>query len=350
MQAGKVLHVMHAEKFIEPFIEFVEDNFDDFESRHLFFVWGDLCKFRINSRFNLKNSNKRKIEKIKYIVSMVFAIQKAEKIILHGLFVHWHLMLLSLMPWNLKKCYWVIWGGDLYTHKLSKRSLGWWKSELFRRFVIERIGHFITQIEGDYRQAQQWYGAKGEWHECFMYPSNLYQEAPMESLPHEGINILLGNSADRSNDHIEILNILKCHVGKNIEIYCPLSYGDQSYAQEVSDCGKTLFGSKFNALREFMPLNKYADLLTKIDIAIFNHKRQQGMGNITTLLGMGKKVHLRKEVTTWNFLQSLGITVFDVNSIELTKIDEDTSIENMKIVRNYFSEDNLVTQLRGIFQ
>ncbi len=350
MQGGKVLHVMHAEKFIEPFIEFVEDNFDDFDSRHTFFVWGDIRKFRIKSRFNLKNSNKRRIEKLKYFLFMVSAMQEAEKIILHGLFVQWHLMLLFLMPWNLKKCYWVIWGGDLYTYKLSKRTVGWWRNELFRSFVIGRIGHYITQIEGDFRLAQKWYGAKGEWHECFMYTSNLYQEPSKQALPHEGINILLGNSADQSNNHIEILNKLKCHAGDNIKIYCPLSYGDQSYAQEVADYGETLFGGQFIALRDFMSLDKYTNLLNIIDIAIFNHKRQQGMGNITTLLGMGKKVYLRKEITTWDFLQCLGITVFDVNSIELSKMDNDISSENIKIVQNYFSEANLVVQLNRIFQ
>jgi len=34
-----------------------------------------------------------------------------------------------------------------------------------------------------------------------------------------------------------------------------------------------------------MPLDEYLNLLAKIDIAIFNHKRKQAMGNITTLLG-----------------------------------------------------------------
>jgi len=350
MHSGKVLHVMHAEKFIEPFIQFVEDNFDDFESRHEFFIWGDKSKYSIKSRLNLKNSNKRKIEKVRYILSLAFAMQKTEKIILHGLFVQWHLMLLFLMPWNLKKCYWVIWGGDLYTRKLSKRSLRWWRNEIFSGFVIERIGHFITPIEGEYGLAQQWYGAKGEWHECFMYPSNLYQEASKQSLHHEGVNILLGNSADPSNNHIEILNELKCYAGENIKIYCPLSYGNQSYAEEVLYCGEALFGCKFIALREFMKFDEYAEFLSKIDIAIFNHNRQQAMGNITTLLGMGKKVYLRKEITTSNFLQSLCIAVFDTNSIELTKIDEDISINNMKIVRSYFSKEKLITQLRGIFQ
>lgn len=38
-----------------------------------------------------------------------------------------------------------------------------------------------------------------------------------------------------------------------------------------------------------MPFEEYLGLLAKIDIAILNHKRQQAMGNITTLLGLGKK-------------------------------------------------------------
>lgn len=350
MQAGKVLHVMHAEKFIEPFIEFVEDNFDDFENRHIFFVWGDVSKFCIKSRFNLKNSNKRKIEKIKYILSMVFAIQKAEKIILHGLFVQWHLMLLSLMPWNLKKCYWMIWGGDLYTHKLSKRSLGWWKSELFRRFVIERIGHFITHIEGDYRLAQQWYGAKGEWHECFMYPSNLYQEARTLSSPHDGISILLGNSADPSNNHIEVLEKLKSYAGENIKIFCPLSYGDQSHAQRVSDYGESLFGVKFVSLRNYMPLEEYNELLAKIDIAIFNHNRQQGMGNTTTLLGMGKKVFIRNDVTPYMMFKNLGVKVYPVNNLELNKIDSGVALANSVAIKSYFSIDRLKAQWGVIYE
>jgi hypothetical protein len=34
-----------------------------------------------------------------------------------------------------------------------------------------------------------------------------------------------------------------------------------------------------------MPFDEYLNLLAKVDIVIFKHKRQQAMGNITTLLG-----------------------------------------------------------------
>ena len=101
----------------------------------------------------------------------------------------------------------------------------------------------------------QWYGVSGKWHECFMYPSNLYRELPVHDSPHDGLNILLGNSADPSNNHKEVLDKLRSYATENIRIYCPLSYGDRKYAQIVSDYGRLMFGEKFLALRDFMPFD-----------------------------------------------------------------------------------------------
>ena len=42
-----------------------------------------------------------------------------------------------------------------------------------------------------------------------------------------------------------------------------------------------------------LPLSDYLKILGKIDIAIFNHERQQAVGNITSLLGLGKKVYIK---------------------------------------------------------
>ena len=208
MQAGELIHVMHAEKFIEPFIEFVEDNFDDFEGRHMFFVSGDINKFHIKSRSNLKNDYKSKRDQLKYFLSMAFAIQKANKVILHGLFVPWYLILLSMMPWNLKKCCWVIWGGDLYTYKLSKRSLRWWKNELFRRFVIKRLGFITTTVPGDFELARIWYSTKAIFIQNLMYPSHIARIVNEESQAQNELVVQIGNSADPSNNHFEIIDRL----------------------------------------------------------------------------------------------------------------------------------------------
>ena len=40
------------------------------------------------------------------------------------------------------------------------------------------------------------------------------------------INILIGNSATETNNHIEVLDLLSKFKNEDIKIYVPLSYGD----------------------------------------------------------------------------------------------------------------------------
>lgn len=345
LMANKIVHLMNWDrKFVPNFIDFINQNFSN--ERHCFVIYGDFANDDVPRGANVVVYSSL----FKYFLEISCAIGLARKIILHGLFSSHILCILTLNPWILKKCYWIIWGADLYIHNSKNNNWRWYAFEILRRFLISRIGNFVTHIKGDYELAQQWYGAKGEWHECFMYPSNLYQNIPQKSLPHEGINFLLGNSADPSNNHIEVLDRLKCHSGENVKIYCPLSYGNQAYAQKISDYGVSLFCGKFVPLRDFMSLEEYTKFLAEIDVAIFNHGRQQGMGNITTLLGMGKKVYLRKEITTWKFLENLKIKVFEVDSIDGAPMSTEASLANKTIVARYFSKDNLISQLGHIFR
>jgi dTDP-N-acetylfucosamine:lipid II N-acetylfucosaminyltransferase len=341
-----IVHCMHAEKFIQPFIDFLVENFLDFEDKHKVFIAGDIEKYKIRIRSNLLSLQNKKLV---YYTELVFAMNKADKIILHSLLNIRLIVLLAMQPWLLKRCYWVIWGGDLYSYQLSKRNFKWWRNEVFRRFVIRQVGHFITHVRGDYELAQKWYGAKGVWHECFMYPSNLYHESPVLIMQHEGINILLGNSADPSNNHIDALEKLRPYVAENIQIFCPLSYGDAEYAKQVADYGKSIFGDKFNPLLEFMKFDDYKKLLARIDIAIFNHKRQQGMGNTTTLLGLGKKVFMRDDVTPYSMFEKIGIKVFPISDFNLSLIGEDTSLSNKNAVMRYFSKSQLKEQWAAIY-
>lgn len=342
-----IFHVCTLDKFIEPFYAFGKENFADFNFNHQFYIYENGRKYAIPAGNNVFLAGD--VGRLTRHIWLIKQMNCAEKIILHGLFDCRILELLSLQPWLLRKCFWVIWGSDLYTHVLSERTLGWWRFEILRRIVIRHIGHFITHIRGDYELAQKWYGAKGVWHECFMYPSNLYQEPPAENTPHEGINILLGNSADPSNNHIDALEKLRPYAIQNIKIFCPLSYGDAEYAKQVADYGKSIFGDKFNPLLEFMKFDDYKKLLARIDIAIFNHKRQQGMGNTTTLLGLGKKVFMRDDVTPYSMFEKIGIKVFPISDFNLSLIGEDTSLSNKNAVMRYFSKSQLKEQWAAIY-
>jgi len=342
-----ILHLCVLQKFIEPFYSFVKDNFGDFSERHLFYINRNSLGYRMPGGDNIYLAQAH--EPYARYIWLIKQMNQAEKIILHSLGDYRVLQLLAAQPWLLKKCYWVIWGADLYTYQFGTRNLAWRRRELFRRYIIKRIGHFITHVKGDFELAKQWYGARGIWHECFMYPSNLYHEYPIEQMPHDGINILVGNSADPSNNHIEVLESLRIYASKNICIYCPLSYGDTVYASKVANCGQSLFGTKFVAMRDFISHDKYLDFLAQIDIAIFNHRRQQGMGNITTLLGFGKKVYIRNDVTSWHFFRHLGVQINDVKSADLTRIKVDDARRNNIIIADYFSVVNLRRQWNLIY-
>lgn len=343
--SGKILHVCGLATFIPTFIDYIEANFD--LKNHHFWLAGDHDRYQVAQQFCVTKVRNGKFSKIKGYFKLIIQMHHAKKIILHGLFDIRLVALLCLMPWVLKKSYWVIWGGDLYIHKLGERNRNWRIKEWFRRPVIKKMGHLVTYIKGDVDLARQWYGAKGQYHECLMYTSNLYTEYDVPEKKNKVINIQVGNSADPSNNHIEVFEKLLPYKNHNICIYAPLAYGDPIHAQHVITQGIKLFGDKFVAQTDFMPFPDYLEFLGTIDIAIFNHRRQQAMGNTISLLGLGKSVYIRSDTTQWDFFKGKGIVIGDFNRLNImSKLD---CFDNPKLIKHYFSEQNFLSQLMDIY-
>ncbi len=345
MSHGTVLHLFGWDKkFVLPFRDFIHEHFAD--GQHQFIIYGDVADNDIPaSRDTLVSSSIRKS-----LIPITRLMNKADKIIIHGLFNNHLLYLLALQPWVLQKCYWVIWGGDLYVHNASVQDWRWRKNEAFRHFVIKRIGHCVTYVRGDYELAQRWYGTTGKYHHCLMYPSNVFKVVPLLPKQEETINILVGNSADATNNHAEVFEQLLAYIHEDIQIFCPLSYGPSDNAQHIAKLGRELFGDKFLPLLDFIPLEEYSELLGQIDIAVFAHKRQQAMGNIITLLGLGKKVFMRRDITSWAEFTRLGLVVFDVSQLDVKTICSADSRSNSQLIADYFSERSFMEQYREVFR
>lgn len=326
---------MILDKFNVPFIDFVEEYFDISEHQFVFLQQQDY-KYEMTPEKNVIW-----IDKKYKVVELLKYMYKADKIIVHGLWSEHLIRLLFLQPWLLKKCYHVMWGGDFYCPE---------KQSWIKKQVIKKIGHFITYLKVDYELAKQWYSTSGKYHECFMYPSNLYKEHDIQSKLHNTTNIQIGNSADPTNNHLEILETFEKYKDENIKIYVPLSYGNMEYAQKVATKGKEVFGDKFIAMQNFMPFEEYIKFLGDIDIAIFAHNRQQAMGNIITLLGLGKKIYMRSTITSWQLFKDIDVEVFDVDKMNLDLISNDIKKNNQKKIKRYFSKENLIKQLREIFE
>jgi hypothetical protein len=276
--------------------------------------------------------------------------KQAERIILHGLFDSRVFLALFLQPWLLAKCYWVIWGGDLYTTLTDAMTPKLRLREAFKRPIIKRIGHLVTYVRGDVALARSVYRARGKVVECLMYPSNIVEAGKLPApRKHSTRTILVGNSADDSNNHADIFEKLRTLDDGQFEVLCPLSYGDVKYGAAVRAQGEALFGKRFKPLMQMMPYDEYLELLAGVDIAIFAHKRQQAMGVTIALLGMGKKVFIRSDVPQWETFSALKLDVRPYESLELGEMDDAVAETNRQRVADYFALPRLVSQLRTLF-
>lgn len=350
----KYLHIMHESKFVSDYINLIFEKFI-FEE-HYFII---LSRNKNKKIPFIEKDNVQIIENSFLDLLKILSIKSniAKKIIIHGLFEYKIIVFLLLQFWLLKKSYWVLWGGDLYFYENRKKTIKHNIYEFFRKKVIKNIHGIITYIEGDFNLAKEWYDTKAELYKCLYYPSVIPNYSINNNKNNNKNNqnkfILIGNSASPTNNHKSILNKIRKTNLDNTKLICPLSYGDMSYAKSIKKYGKELFGDKFISLDSFLTINAYNKLLKNIDIAIFNHKRQQAMGNILTLLYLGKKVYIRDDIVTWEFFRQNNIKVYSINNSspkELLKdIDVKHSKSNSKVIKNKFTEERFVNDWNKIF-
>jgi hypothetical protein len=83
-----------------------------------------------------------------------------------------------------------------------------------------------------------------------------------------------------------------------------------------------------------MTLEEYNTILLSCGTLIFNHVRQQGIGNIITLGYLGATLFLNAKSPVYSYYQSLGIKIF--------KIDETTSQLSYKLNEQEISNNQTV--------
>lgn len=241
-----------------------------------------------------------------------------------------------------------MWGADLYGYRKRKYD------SLFKKiyYKIEdhvkgNVGQISYLAEGDYNLAKEYFNVKGKaTRAIYINPVSLKNLNSIKKnyKKNEVTSIQIGNSADPENNHIEILDELIKFKDENIQIYAPLSYGNKEYALKVKKYGEKLFGEKFIAMLDFFNAQKYAEYLSGIDILLFNHKRQQGLGNIFSLAYLEKKIYLRSDISSWSYLKDdLKLQVFDINNLK-TESFESFKLNNskgnkLKIKNTVYSEE-----------
>lgn len=348
----KILHLCSSSPITKSYIDFINENFG--KENHFFVIFATSFAYEYPNNCLLITKKKGKFNYLKILLML----NKATKIILHGFFYNRFITrLLTISPWNIKKCYWVIWGGDLYDDVEQveyTRTLKYKQFYFFKKWIIKKIRYYATYLEYDYQLAIKHYNSEAKLVNCIMYPSNVFtplNEDLQQELPYgKKIKILLGNSASEANNHEEIIHLL-ANIKTQTEfiVYCPLSYGSIENAKRVKDLGRKMLGDRFIPMENFMPLNEYKIFLKSIAIAIFNHKRQEAMGNIINLLGLNKKIFIKNDVAQFALFKNLGLKFYKIE--DLKHLDDliKLTINNQGIIQKNFNLDTLYANWQEIF-
>jgi len=167
-----------------------------------------------------------------------------------------------------------------------------------------------------------------------------------------GDNILLGNSASYTNNHLDAIEIIsELNYGRK-KIYIPLSYGNQNYAKEVIAYSKRKLGINAEPMINFVPLTEYNKILQSCGIVIMNHFRGQAAGNILASLYKGSKVYLSEDNLIYHYLKRVGCHIYSIeqdlsnrNPAVLMNLSQQQINENRQILKSQISEEVLVREL-----
>ena len=347
------IHIFPYEKFLIPFIDFINANFPS--TQHMFYVWGKLDYLDLD--LDVYNNIRHFPSKIKMLSNKDFQINlhSCNKIIVHSFLSN--LIAFFLIPY-LSKTTFIFWGHDIYELREPSKSL----LSRFIRFVklkiIEYADTIATIIKGDYDLLCKYCNPRGTHSRAIYRNSNTKEMDKLlsKNFLKKPFQILVGNSATSENRHIEIFRMLARYKDESLFVIVPLSYGTKQYRAQVIDAGVKILGDAFKPIIDFMCENDYLEILSQCSIGIFNTNRQQGIGNILAMGYLGAKVYICNETVMWTeFVEECGMLFHDIKEIsdqdyrQFAHITNDELETNRKLIGTYLSQESALSIWNNIF-
>ncbi|MGV6988960.1 TDP-N-acetylfucosamine:lipid II N-acetylfucosaminyltransferase [Testudinibacter sp. P80/BLE/0925] len=215
-----------------------------------------------------------------------FLIQEAKQrddtfYLLHGQFnlTIWLAILFNRLP--LDRLGWHIWGADLYEDSTQL------KFKLFyplRRLAQKKLRH-VFATAGDLQRFSQLNQTAEKTVLYFPTKMDLGLQVP-DNHQSAVLTILLGNSGDQSNRHLEALAQIKQQLGEQVRIIIPMGYpeNNHAYIAQVRQKARALFApSAVEILERRIEFQDYLSMLAQCDLGYFIFVRQQGIGTICLL-------------------------------------------------------------------
>ncbi len=341
----RVLHLTHDEKFFDSVFSEWEMN-EDFKNEALFYTPRKNYKFKYIKRiealeiYHRKKDVKKRLEREDYDV-----------VFIHSMPYNFY----QFVTWIPEKkiVIWWGWGFDIYesqaglppivnidmfkaktrryVNKKGYSAIKFWVTHFIGRntakslqeAALKRINYYqpVIKLEMDLMRQNKFFKAK----EFYYKHGEPILEEFVERV--ENGNIILGNSATPSNNHLDAVEVIQKLKQKNQKIIIPLSYGYKRYKAWLKPY---LPGIDIQPIYDFMPFDKFFQIVDKCSYAVYGTIRQQAMGNISHAISKGIKVFLYKDSLAYQNHIALGFVVFAIEDMTEDSLKTPLTREQME--------------------
>ncbi|MDP4208590.1 MAG: TDP-N-acetylfucosamine:lipid II N-acetylfucosaminyltransferase [Bacteroidota bacterium] len=358
-----ILHLAEDEKFIDVVIKEFENSVPN-ESIYLINVPDLKYELKYIHNIDIVKCFPYKSEEYKYFIN---DLKSYDAVILHNFYTSYKWQIVLTAPFGVN-FHWMCWGADLYSlptlynkfllpktkntvqslNSPAPYSIRKSLNKLINRIALKRISSVSTVLPYEYELIKRYISNSIKYY-SFKYG---YIELLTKGILNYdfGNDILLGNSASFTNNHIDTLYYLK-EIGVRQNLVTPLSYGNTNYAKLVNKLGNQLFSNQFKPLVDFLPLEKYNEILKSCGNVIMNNLRQEGMGNIIISLWAGKRVFLNKNSPVYSYFKNNSLVVFkieELNQLEQLPNFKELAIVNRPIIEKLYSYNTVIDEVKKL--
>lgn len=343
----RVLHITPDDKFFDKVFGAWEKN-EDFENKALFYAPKKKYQFKYIKRIDALEIYYNKKDVINRLQAADYDV-----VFIHSMPATFY-RFVSRIPRDRVVIWWG-WGYDIYGRNAGlppivdinlyrKKTLGFVNKlefsprtiiktmaySIFRRMLsrqqseaISRVDYYQPVVKLEYELVRHFKHFRAKE---FYYKTAVPKVEDYNPRPAAG-TILIGNSVTPSNNHLDVLDVVKRYKQTEQSILMPLSYGNDKYKRWLKPY---LQNSDIMPLYDFMSRDDFFKLLADCSYAVYGTIRQQALGNIKKALSKGIKVFLYRDSVTYRNFIDLGVVVFAIEDMTEESLRTPLTLEEME--------------------